>query len=60
MRPFLGAAKTRVQTDEFKLIEWQFYIWASTQPVFGVSDKARLKPVCSATENTQKIEKKFL
>ena len=24
----------------------------ATQPVFGVSDKARLKPVCSATETS--------
>ena len=27
-----------------------------TKPVFGVSDKVRLKPVSSATETSQKIE----
>ena len=26
------------------------------KPVFGVSEKARLKPACSATETSQKIE----
>ena len=28
----------------------------ATKPVFGVSDKARLKPVSSTTETDQKIE----
>ena len=28
----------------------------TTKPVFGVSDKARIKPVSSATETSQKIE----
>ena len=28
----------------------------ATKPVFGVSDKGRLKPVSSATETSQKIE----
>ena len=28
----------------------------ATKPVFGVSDKARLKPVSSATESSYKIE----
>ena len=28
----------------------------ATKPVFGVSDKARLKPACSATENSYKLE----
>ena len=28
----------------------------ATKPVFGVSDKVRLKPVSSATENSKKIE----
>ena len=28
----------------------------ATKPVFGVSDKARLKPVSSATETSKKIE----
>ena len=28
----------------------------ATKPVFGVSDKARLKPACSATETSSKFE----
>ena len=32
----------------------------ATKPVFGVSDEARLKPVSSATETSQKIELSFV
>ena len=28
----------------------------ATKPVFGVSDKVRFKPACSATETSSKIE----
>ena len=38
----------RVPIDQMSLVV--------TKPVFGVSDKARLKPVSSATETSQKIE----
>ena len=32
------------------------YINDAAKSAFGASDKARLKPVCSATETSQKIE----
>ena len=38
------------------LMKWRTFVfhfgWDATKPVFGVSDKARLKPVSSATETS--------
>ena len=61
--PFNAICEKKILTTISEFIEciilhvgdWHYLDFEVTKPVFGVSDKARLKPVSSATETSKSI-----